>query len=128
MIGFLTALAVHTSDIKQVWTDYAQEEVKALEMKATFYTADCEGCIGIVKSGYNVKNTIYYEGKRIIAADYSIPLYTEFEVKLEDGEKFNAIVLDRGGMIKGDRIDILVEDYNTAIKKGRQKAFLKRKE
>ena len=102
------------------------EEVTIKEYEATFYTAFCPtGCIGITKSGYDVSNTIYYEGMRIIAAPKEIPLYTIFEVELEDGEQFNAIVLDRGGDIKGNRIDILVQDRNYAYQKGRQIAYMK---
>lgn len=68
---------------------------------------------------------------RIIAAPKEIPLYTIFEVTLEDGEQFTAIVLDRGGDIKShngsklDRIDILVHDRSYAYQKGRQIAYMK---
>ena len=101
------------------------KEIPSKTFEATFYTAFCPtGCIGITKSGYDVSNTIYYEGMRIIAAPKEIPLYTVFNVTLEDGEQFKAIVLDRGGDIKGNRIDILVKNREYAYKKGRQIAKL----
>jgi len=102
-----------------------KKKQQELLYEATFYTAFCDtGCIGITSSGYDVSNTIYYEGMRILAAPKNIPLYTVFNVTLEDGENFKAIVLDRGGDIKGNRIDILVKDRAYAYKKGRQIATM----
>lgn len=89
--------------------------------EATFYTARCStGCIGITASGYDVSNTIYYEGYRILAADKSIPLYTIMSVTLADGTTFDGIVLDRGGDIGYSRLDILVASRAEAITLGRQ--------
>lgn len=89
--------------------------------EATWYTAFCStGCIGITASGYDVSNTIYYEGYRILAADKSIPLYTIMRVTLTDGSSFEGIVLDRGGNIGTSRLDILVESRAEAITLGRQ--------
>lgn len=89
--------------------------------EATWYTAFCStGCIGITASGYDVSNTIYYEGYRILAADKSIPLYTIMRVSLADGSSFEGIVLDRGGNIGTSRLDILVASRAEAITLGRQ--------
>ena len=129
MIGFLMALAVHTSDIDQVWTNNSKEEVKALEMEATFYTADCVGCLGITKTGQDVRNTIYDNNKRIVAVDPNvIPLESIVEVELENGESFEAIAGDIGGKIKGNRIDVLVSNNEEALHLGRQKAKVNIKE
>lgn len=62
---------------------------------------------------------------RIIAAPKEIPLYTIFDIELEDGESFRAIVLDRGGNIKNNRIDVLVSNREYAYQKGRQIAYMK---
>src|SRR5690606_16318850 len=65
--------------------------------EATFYTAFCPtGCIGVTASGYDVSNTIYYQGYRIVAMPPNIPFYTKLKITLEDGTSFKAIVLDRG--------------------------------
>lgn len=89
--------------------------------EATAYTAFCDtGCIGITASGYDVSDTIYYEGYRILAADKSIPLYTIMRVTLADGTSFDGIVLDRGGAIGINRLDILVASRAEAITLGRQ--------
>ena len=123
MIGFLMALAVHTSDIKQTWTNHTEEEVNALEMEATFYTARCSGCLGITKTGQDVKKTIYDGSNRIIAVDPNIiQLGSLVVVELENGESFKAIAGDTGGAIKGNKIDVLVSTTKEALQLGRQKA------
>lgn len=94
---------------------------RTLMMKATFYTAYCPtGCIGITKTGYNVKNTIYYKDKRIVAVDPDvIPLYSILKINMDEDE-FYAVALDTGGNIKGNRIDILVKTRKEAYELGRK--------
>lgn len=92
--------------------------------EATFYTAFCPtGCIGITATGVDVSNTIYHEGKRIIAVDPTvIPLGTHVKVTLENGDSFEATAQDTGGDIKGGRIDVLVGSRDEARSLGRQTA------
>lgn len=86
----------------------------------THYTSKCNGCTGITSSGYDVKNSIYYDDYRIVAAPKTIPFYTKMNITYEDGTTIKAIVLDRGGAIKSNRLDLLVEDKNEAYRLGRQ--------
>lgn len=89
--------------------------------EATFYTAFCPtGCTGVTASGYDVSNTIYYDGMRILAAPKHVPFYSIMRVTLADGSTFDGIVLDRGGDIKTGRLDILVKSRDEAYKLGRQ--------
>lgn len=106
--------------------DNAGSGVQTINVVATFYTAFCStGCTGVTATGKNVSKTIYHQGKRIIAVDPSvIPLNTTVNVILQNGDQFEAIALDTGGDIKGNRIDILVESRDEAYKLGRQKATL----
>lgn len=92
------------------------------EYEATFYTASCRGCSGITATGYDVRQTEYYEGYRVIAADKSVPFGTIMRITLEDGTQFDGVVLDRGGAIKGARLDILVASKSEAYRLGRQRA------
>lgn len=87
----------------------------------TGYGPDCVGCGGRVSCNsldgirQDVRNgNIYYNdaeyGKiNIVAADASIPCGTIIEIKnfIFSTEPIKAIVLDRGGVIKGKKIDLL---------------------
>ncbi len=93
--------------------------------ETTAYTAECRGCSGITASGYDVRNTIYYNGYRIVAMDTSVvPMYSIVEISYGD-TSFKAIVLDRGGDIKGKKIDLLVDTYDNAIQFGRRDVSVK---
>lgn len=81
----------------------------------TGYGPDCAGCSGRVGAGQDVRNgNIYYNdekyGKlRIVAADTSLPYGTVIRIRnarISDGPIL-AIVLDRGGAVKGKLIDLL---------------------
>lgn len=91
-----------------------------MTFNASYYTAYCsEGCTGVTATGYNVSNTIYYNGLRIIATDPKvIKLGTIVEVKTPY-ETFKAISLDTGGAIKNYKADILVSSTQEAINLGR---------
>ena len=98
-------------------------ERERLEVVATFYTSTCNGCIGITKTGHDVRNTIYENGKRVIAVDPSIiPLRSLVLVELENGDSFEAIASDTGGDILHHRIDVLVKTTKEAFSLGRQTA------
>lgn len=92
---------------------------KTITATATYYAANCEGCTGITAAGYNVSNTIYANGYRVIATDPSvIPLGSVVQVDTPY-ESFTAISADTGGAINGSTIDILVGSESEAISKGR---------
>lgn len=95
----------------------------------TGYGPDCDGCIGITASGYDVRNTIYYNDKtydkvRVLAADKSLPFGTIIKVSnLENYNDFIGIVLDRGSAISFDgfsQIDLLFESENYSYNFGRK--------
>lgn len=77
----------------------------------TAYGPDCVGCTtGKTASGYNVRNTIYYNDKeygkvRIVAADKSLPFGSIIRISNLDvfDEDILAIVLDRGSAIGFNR-------------------------
>lgn len=72
--------------------------------------------------GTDVSNTIYSNsGYRIIAVDPSvIPMGTVVKVTYSDGTTFLAQASDTGGMIVGNRIDILYDNVPDALAFGRQ--------
>lgn len=91
--------------------------------EATAYVALCDtGCIGITKTGIDVRNTITHEGKRIIAVDPSvIPLGSSVEIRLADGNTFEATAQDTGGNIRNHRIDLLMSTEKEARQFGRKR-------
>ena len=113
-------------------TTQAPEVVEAVEpasnyeatltFETTAYTAWCDtGCIGITATGIDVNNTITHEGRRIVAVDPSvIPLGTYLTLNFADGSTIEAVAEDTGGAIKGNRLDLLVSDKDTAWNFGRQ--------
>ncbi|MCT4783846.1 MULTISPECIES: 3D domain-containing protein [Exiguobacterium] len=95
---------------------------KQLLVEATAYTNNPEDTITfdgrvLTRSGYDVTDTILYEGMRIIAVDPSIiPLGTRVYV-----EGFGmAIALDTGSAIKGNIIDIMMDTKEEAVTFGRK--------
>ena len=92
--------------------------------KITHYGADCKKCSGITASGYNVKNTIYYDdatyGTLRIVAIKGLSLYSVIKIKnYKFGGDITAIVLDRG--VGSGVIDLLVNGEKEAATFGIQK-------
>ena len=96
----------------------SHEEPKWMNFKATAYTSTCKGCTGITYTGFDVRNTIYKDGQRIIAVDPDvIPLHSRVEI--DTGNRLiEAIALDIGGAIQGNKIDLLVETEDEAYRWG----------
>lgn len=99
---------------------------ESITVEATAYTAFCDtGCIGVTATGIDVSNTIYHEGKRLIATDPNVvPLGSDVILTLQDGTKIEATANDTGGAIKGNRIDLLVATVDDAIQFGRQEVSI----
>jgi 3D (Asp-Asp-Asp) domain-containing protein len=107
---------------KQMKTDRSSKRTVTFE--ATAYTTNPENNgsrlynrPALTASGYDVTNTITYEGRRIVAVDLSIvPLVTKGHV-----EGFgHAIALDTGGAIRGRIMDLLVGSKQEALEWGRR--------
>ncbi|RYI30485.1 hypothetical protein EVU96_08715 [Bacillus infantis] len=98
-----------------------KSSARKLYVEMTSYTAFCDtGCTGITALGVNVKNTIHYQGYRVIAVDPKvIPLHSIVRVETKN-EVFLAYAADTGGAIKGSIIDLLVENNTVAKRNGRQ--------
>ncbi len=108
------------SEVPEETTQTAGEDVGTFEMTA--YIAFCDtGCTGVTASGYDVSNTIYSpEGLRIVAADPEVlPLGSVVEIS-SGGNTIQAVVMDTGGDINGNRLDLLVESEAEAWDFGRQ--------
>ncbi|WP_214697171.1 MULTISPECIES: 3D domain-containing protein [unclassified Exiguobacterium] len=95
---------------------------KQLLVEATAYTNNPEDTVTydgrvLTRSGYDVTDTILFEGMRIIAVDPAIiPLGTRVYV---EGIGM-AIALDTGSAIKGQKIDIMMDELEEAVTFGRK--------
>jgi 3D (Asp-Asp-Asp) domain-containing protein len=92
-----------------------------ITLEATAYTPFCStGCVGVTATGENVADSPYVDGKRVVAVDPDIiPLETEMTVHTSSGS-FEAIALDTGGDIQGNRLDVLFMTKTKATTFGRQ--------
>jgi 3D (Asp-Asp-Asp) domain-containing protein len=97
----------------------------------TGYGPDCEGCGGrvgcpprpSVKDGNIYFNDKIYGKIRIVAADSSIPCGSIVKITnfYFSDEPIIAVVLDRGGKVKGEKMDLLYETESEAVKIGTQR-------
>lgn len=97
---------------RQIDDSFFPPQNEVIQVVATAYIALCDsGCSGITATGYDVRNTIHTpQGRRIIAVDPNvIPLGSIVRI---DGVEYRA--LDKGGAIKGRRIDVLVASIENA--------------
>ncbi len=126
----------YVSNEIKIFNELEKESVKVLATyngNITAYGPDCTGCIGITASGYNVKNTIYYNDKeygkvRILAADKSLPFGTIVRINNLSNytDPIIGIVLDRGSAIgfnKKAYFDLLYQSEKETNSFGRQKAI-----
>ncbi|SEM52288.1 3D (Asp-Asp-Asp) domain-containing protein [Mesobacillus persicus] len=91
---------------------------KELTVTATAYTAECKGCIGITKTGVNLKEN---PDAKVIAVDPSvIPLGSKVHV---EGYGY-ATAEDIGGAIKGNKIDVFIPEQDDALEWGRKEVKL----
>jgi 3D (Asp-Asp-Asp) domain-containing protein/LysM repeat protein len=82
---------------------------KEITVKATAYTASCDGCSGITATGIDIKSN---PNEKVIAVDPSvIPLGSKVYVE-GFGE---ATAADTGGAIKGNRIDVFIPSEQDAL-------------
>ncbi|PLR95963.1 LysM peptidoglycan-binding domain-containing protein [Bacillus sp. T33-2] len=105
-----TAEAVPTP-VEPVTSEPIGEEIT---VEATAYTAECEGCIGITKTGVDLNEN---PDAKVIAVDPNvIPLGSKVYV---EGYGY-ATAEDTGGAIKGNRIDVFIPEQGDALVWGRQ--------
>ena len=93
--------------------------IKTQTMKTTAYSPDEKSCgkwaDGITASG----KSVWMNGGRLVAADKSVPFGTILTIPGYNDNK-PVQVWDRGGAIKGNRLDLLYPTHEIALKWGVQ--------
>ena len=103
-------------------TEYAYcDDVFLGEFTITYYCA-CRMCCGKEESdpnyGITATGTVATEGRTVAVDPSVIPYGTEIRIIYPDGEQRTYISEDRGGAIKGNRIDVFMETHEKALKAG----------
>lgn len=85
-------------------SDLSADVIDTYVGNLTGYGADCYGCSGRTASGFDLRETMYYEDEeygtvRILAADPMFSFYSIFRINVPGMDPFIGIVLDRGGNV-----------------------------
>ncbi|MFJ7860097.1 ubiquitin-like domain-containing protein [Peribacillus sp. NPDC097206] len=92
---------------------------KEIYVSSTAYTASCHGCSGVTSTGVDLKSN---PNAKIIAVDPSvIPMGSKVYV---EGYGY-ATAADKGGAIKGNRIDVFFSSKNDAYRWGVKKVKIR---
>nr|WP_255457387.1 LysM peptidoglycan-binding and 3D domain-containing protein [Sporosarcina sp. JAI121] len=93
--------------------------VKEFTVSASAFTASCNGCTGITKTGINLKSN---PDLKVIAVD---PKVIKLGTKVYVEGYGYAIAGDTGSAIKGNKIDVFFPTKSEAYKWGRKKVKIK---
>jgi 3D (Asp-Asp-Asp) domain-containing protein len=105
------------SETKPVDGDSEKDgEWQTVRMRVTAYCA-CPKCCGKNAKGITACNYKIKDGDSIVAADRKYPFGSEMIVPGYNGGK-PVEVLDRGGLIKGNRLDVFFPSHEEALKWG----------
>ncbi|WP_235566066.1 MULTISPECIES: ubiquitin-like domain-containing protein [unclassified Bacillus (in: firmicutes)] len=92
---------------------------KEIYVSSTAYTASCKGCSGVTSTGVDLKSN---PDAKIIAVDPSvIPMGSKVYV---EGYGY-AVAADKGGAIRGNRIDVFFSSKNDAYRWGVKKVKIR---
>lgn len=116
-----TAIAATTNNVKTKTPSRSTTDnvVKEFTVSASAYTANCNGCSGITKTGINLKRN---PGIKVIAVD---PKVIKLGTKVHVEGYGYAIAGDIGGAIKGNKIDVFIPNKSAAYKWGRKNVTIK---
>jgi 3D (Asp-Asp-Asp) domain-containing protein len=94
----------------------ASEQWQTVKMRVTAY-CPCPKCCGSYSDGITACNHRIRQGDVFVAADSEYPFGTEMVIAgYNNGRAVK--VLDRGGVIKGNRLDVFFNSHKEALKWG----------
>lgn len=92
---------------------------KEIMVSATAYTAYCNGCSGVTRTGLNLRKN---PGLKVIAVD---PRVIKLGTKVHVEGYGYAVAGDTGGAIKGKKIDVFMPNKSQAYQWGRKNVKVK---
>ena len=95
-----------------------QEEWQNVRMRVTAY-CPCPICCGKYAAGITANGHVIQQGDNFCAADRSYPFGTEIVIPGYNSST-PVKVIDRGGAIKGDRLDVFFASHQDALEWGVQ--------
>lgn len=98
-------------------------QAKLVRFTVTAY-CPCKKCCGAYADGVTASGHVIKAGDRFVAADCKFPFGTRMIVPGYNNSKA-VTVLDRGGAIIGNHIDVFFDTHAEALKWGRQKLEIK---
>ena len=115
------APAISSSTVNVNITTPEEDGLESFTANVTAFLATCSGCSGITANGTDVRSTTTFNDStfgavRIIAADRRFPFGTIIYVSGVG----NAVVLDRGGAVTGNVLDLLMGSNDNPWQFGRQ--------
>ncbi len=126
LIGMAGMNSIHTckvmpvADRQRVFYKLGYLEYDGLAFTVTAY-CPCEVCCGRFSDGITASGHIIQPGDKFAAAPPEVPYGTMLDIP-----GYGVVpVLDRGGSIKGNRLDVFFSDHETALKWGAQKLEVK---
>ncbi|RBW69560.1 3D domain-containing protein [Bacillus taeanensis] len=92
----------------------SNQVVKTITVTATAYTANCKNCSGITATGINLKKN---PNLKVIAVD---PKVIKLGTKVYVEGYGYAVAGDKGGAIKGNKIDVFIPSQKQALQWGKK--------
>jgi len=114
----IAALDTGKHGIKRVETSDSERPAQwqTVQMRVTAY-CPCSKCCGSYSDGITASGHKISQGDRFVAADKIYPFGTEMIIPgYKNGEVVE--VLDRGGVIRGNRLDVFFNSHQEALEWG----------
>jgi 3D (Asp-Asp-Asp) domain-containing protein len=109
---------ISTAPAEDSIDDNSIKNYHTVQMRVTAY-CPCEKCCGPFADGITANGHKIQPGDVFVAADSRYPFETELIIPGYNGSK-PVKVLDRGGAIKGNRIDVFFHKHEQALQWGVQ--------
>jgi 3D (Asp-Asp-Asp) domain-containing protein len=118
VVGKADASAFHSTPVPTTFDHRPIELLRVIRMRVTAYSPDERSC-GIYADGYTASGySVWTNAGRLVAADTDmLPFGTILRIPGYDGGS-PVPVLDRGGAIKGHRLDVLFASHEAALEWG----------